>query len=64
MMTTESVPNVTEIDDAATARWLSKSLDGVRADVASDPSANVVDRIRARIFGDWAQRRTTGKIAA
>lgn len=63
-MPDESASNVTTIEDATTARWLSKALAPARAEAASGPSAEAVDRIRARVFGEAAPRRAARKIAA
>jgi hypothetical protein len=63
-MPTETAANVTTIEDATAARWLAKTLAPARADVAAGPSAEAVDRIRARVFGEAAPRRAARKIAA
>ncbi len=63
-MATRTAAQVTDIQDAATARWLSKQLEPARADVQALPSGEAVDRIRARVFGDAATRKTSRSIAA
>ena len=63
-MTTKTPANVTDIEDATTARWLADTLDDARADVKAVPTAEAVDRIRARVLGETAARKTERPIAA
>ena len=63
-MTTRTAATITDIEDAAAARWLSKKLEPARAQVQATPTDDAVDRIRARVFGDAAARKTSRSIAA
>jgi hypothetical protein len=56
--------NVTDIEDAATVRWLAKTLEPARQRARKVPSAEAVDRIRAQVFGETQARRTRREIAA
>jgi hypothetical protein len=68
MTTTTAKPaNVTDIaaiDDSATARRLAEKLAPARARVREVPTAEAVDRIRDRVFGEIAPRKKVGSIAA
>jgi len=55
---------IRHFDDAAAARLLRLTLEPVRRDLAGVPSADAIDRIRARVFGDAAHRRRHPSIAA
>lgn len=50
-MTNETPAAVTSIEDASTARWLSKTLAPARNRVQAEPSEEAIERIRARVFG-------------
>ncbi len=63
-MVTSPEPNISEIDDAAAARWLRLKLEPARRTVAKAPTAEAIDRIRARVFGEAAPRRRHRSIAA
>ena len=63
-MTTNTPANVTDIEDATTVRWLADTLDDARADVKRVPTAEAVDRIRARVLGATVSRKTERSIAA
>lgn len=63
-MTTKTPANVTDIEDATTARWLAGTLNDARASVKGVPTADAVDRIRARVLGEAAPRKTERSIAA
>ena len=63
-MVTSPEPNISDFDDAASARWLRLKLEPARRAVASAPTAEAVDRIRARVFGEAAPRRRHRSIAA
>jgi hypothetical protein len=50
-MTTDTLPtNITELEDTATTVWLSDALAAARQRAKQGPTAEAVDRIRARIF--------------
>ena len=55
---------VSDIEDGATVRWLAKTLEPARTRASEAPSAEAVDRISARVFGETAARRTRRDIAA
>ena len=63
-MVTSREPNISDFDDAATTRWLRLKLEPARRNVAAGPTAEAVDRIRARVFGDATPRRGHRPIAA
>ncbi|HEX5479281.1 MAG TPA: hypothetical protein VFY79_06125 [Dehalococcoidia bacterium] len=43
---------ITDIEDAATVRWLARSLATARAEARRHPSAAAIDRMRVRVFGE------------
>ena len=57
-------PNISDFDDATAARWLRLTLEPTRRNGPKAPTAEAVDRIRARVFGDAAPRRRHRSIAA
>lgn len=66
-MTTDTqatTTNISEFEDATTARWLKDTLEPARRQVQAVPTAEAVDRMRERVFGEGAARRKQGKIAA
>ena len=63
-MTAKTPANVTNIEQATTARWLAETLEHARADVTSVPTAEAVDRIRAQVLGVAASRKAERSIAA
>ena len=63
-MLTRAPGNISDIDDAATVRWLRAKLEPARIHVGSAPTTEAVDRIWARIFGEAAPRRNHRSIAA
>jgi hypothetical protein len=63
VMTENTPETVSAIEDAATARWLARTLAPARAAVARHPSPQAIDRMRARIFGEEAPRKRS-RIAA
>ena len=66
-MTTDTqatTTNISEFEDATTARWLKDTLEPARRQVQAVPTAEAVDRMRERVFGEGAPRRKQGKIAA
>jgi len=56
-MVTSPEPNISDFDDAAAARWLRLKLEPARRTVRKTPTAEAVDRIRARVFGVAVRRR-------
>lgn len=63
-MTPKTPANVTTIEEATTARWLADMLEPARGDLKSIPTAEAVDRIRARVLGIEAPRTAQRSIAA
>lgn len=63
-MTTRGTANIDSIEDAKTARWLSQTLAPARAGIKAAPTDDAIARIRARVFGDAAVRKTQRSIAA
>ena len=57
-LTTEALEivsdNVSDFEDAATARWLTAKLEPARKAARDVPSADAVARMRTRIFGEAA----------
>ena len=62
--TQAATATVTDIQDAATSRWLSRLLAPARARVQAAPDAEALARIRARVLGGDAPRRERPSIAA
>lgn len=56
--------NISDFEDAATARWLSAKLEPARKAAHDVPSAEAVARMRARIFGEAAPEKKDTRIAA
>jgi hypothetical protein len=63
-MTYDKPATVHSIETASNARWLSRALAPARARSKEAPTAEAVDRIRARVFGETAQKRDHRSIAA
>lgn len=63
-MTTKTPTNISTMEEAASARWLAATLEHARIDVKSVPTADAVDRIRARVLGEQAPRKVRQSIAA
>jgi hypothetical protein len=63
-MTTTTSPKVTNIEQAATERWLAAALEHARAGLTDVPTADAVDRIRARVLGEQPARKLPHPIAA
>jgi hypothetical protein len=61
-MTTETPAAITSIEDASTARWVARALEPARARVATEPTGEALERIRARVFSE--QPRKTRRLAA
>ena len=49
---TETITNIAEFEDAAATRWLRQARAPARARAAQAPSAEAVDRIRARLAAE------------
>lgn len=64
MTTTTKPANISDMQDAAVARWLSETLEPARARVRQTPTASAVARIRERLFGEGAARKKERRIAA
>jgi len=62
--TMSNANNINEIEDASTARWLSGALAPAQRRAKDGPTAEAIDRIRARVFGDAAPRKARRSIAA
>ncbi len=63
-MATKTPENLTNIEEATTARWLAKMLAQARIDVEDVPTAEAVDRIRARVLGAGTEQKAERSIAA
>jgi hypothetical protein len=63
-MTQDKPATVHSIEAASNARWLSARLAPARARLKEAPTAEAVDRIRARVFGEPAEKKTHRSIAA
>lgn len=57
--TTTATENVTNIEDAAAARWLGRVLAPARTHNADGPSDEAIDRIRLRVMGEPERRKRT-----
>jgi hypothetical protein len=64
MTTKTESATITSIETATTARWLTRTLAPARARTKDAPTAEAVDRIRARVFGEPAAKKTERSIAA
>ena len=63
-MTAKTPANITTLEEAASARWLTATLEKARIDVQSVPTAEAVDRIRERVLGVAPSRKAERSIAA
>lgn len=63
-MTAKTPANVTALEEAASARWLTATLEKARIDVKSVPTAEAVDRIRERVLGEPTPQKAQRSIAA
>ena len=63
-MTTKTPANVSTMEEAASARWLTATLERARIEVQSTPSLEALDRMRARVLGETAPRKLRQSIAA
>lgn len=63
-MTDKTSASITSIETATTARWLSRALAPARYRSKEAPTAEAVDRIRARVFGETATKKADRSIAA
>ena len=59
MIQESATANITDIQDAATARWLVTKLALARSRAESAPTAEAVERMRQRIFGAPARKSKT-----
>jgi hypothetical protein len=64
MANSKTHDNITDIEDAANARWLVGKLTPARVRCQDVPTLEAVDRMRATIFGEEAARRKEHSIAA
>ncbi|MHB8377063.1 MAG: hypothetical protein ACYDEB_08925 [Dehalococcoidia bacterium] len=48
---------ITDIEDAATVRWLARALGRARAEAHRPVSDDALDRMRAQVFGDAPRRK-------
>jgi hypothetical protein len=58
-MTAKTPAAITNIEDAATVRWLAGVLAPVRNRVTTEPSEQAIERMRARIFGEAPRKSRT-----
>jgi hypothetical protein len=63
-MNTKQPAAITDIEDAATVRWLARTLASARAESRREPSEAAIDRMRERIFGETARRPHRQRAAA
>jgi len=63
-MTQDKPATVHSIEAASNARWLSAALARARARSKDAPTADAVDRIRARVFGEAVEKKAHRSIAA
>jgi hypothetical protein len=66
-MTTDTqrpTTNISELEDSATARWLKDTLEPARNEVKAVPTAEAVNRMRERVFGEGVATSKQRKIAA
>jgi hypothetical protein len=59
MIQERTTATITDIQDAATARWLTTTLAPARSRSQAAPSAEAVERMRLRIFGAPARKSKT-----
>jgi hypothetical protein len=64
IMTTKTPANLTTIEEASTARWLTKTLANARIETQAVPTAEALDRIRTRVLGVHKPRKAERSIAA
>jgi|CXWL01.1.fsa_nt_gi hypothetical protein len=57
-------PDISEFEDATTARWLKDALEPARRQAQAVPTAEAVDRMRERVFGEGTAPGKQRKIAA
>jgi hypothetical protein len=63
-LTAEVLENVTDFEDAATAKWLTEKLEPARTLARGVPSAEAIARMRTRVFGEQAETKRQTRIAA
>jgi hypothetical protein len=63
-MNSKQTAAITDIEDAATVRWLANALAPARAEARHEPTDEAIDRMRARVFGKAARPKHRQRIAA
>ena len=63
-MTKQTPAAMNDIEAATTARWLTRALQPARAEAMAGPSAEAIDRIRARVFGEPTTKKRFKTLAA
>ena len=63
-MNTKQPATITDIEDAATVRWLARTLAPARSEAQRHPSTEAVNRIRVRVFGEHAAAKPRERVAA
>ena len=63
-MNTNQPAAITDIEDAATVRWLARALAPARAASHREPTDAAIDRMRARIFGETVRKPHRQRAAA
>jgi hypothetical protein len=63
-MNSKQTAAITDIEDAATVRWLANTLAPARAEARHEPTEDAIDRMRTRVFGAAARPRHRQGIAA
>lgn len=61
---TKNTAAITNIEDAAAARWLATTLKPARARVQATPTEDAIARMRLRVFGEVPARKQRKTIAA
>ena len=64
MTTTTAPTQINSVEDAETSAWLAQTLEPARARLREAPTADAIDRIRARLFGEPERRKKDRSIAA
>jgi hypothetical protein len=63
-MNSHQTAAITDIEDAATVRWLARTLAPARAEARYTPTDDAIDRMRTRVFGKPARPKQRQRIAA
>ncbi len=61
---TKNTAAITNIEDAAAARWLTRTLKPARVHILGTPTDEAIARMRLRIFGEVPARKPRKIIAA